>query len=304
MATASNRPTAAGGAGPAAERKGAPPASTGTPAEPYSLGPSEAEVDAWAERGRRRREGWLSGPTADERAAWTQRERERRLGRFAAAPGDGVSELGRRAQGVVREAQLAAEGAVHLLWKGVEAAGPGARGVSPATRRAARLTGHGRAPHGDPVSVGSRRPGRPSSAGWAGPAARRPRGGPLTAAARGHRWRRTPAPGSARPAGPGTSAAPPSRGLGGGVGGGAAPQEGGRWPTSPSAAGRRCWPASRPEPSASAPGGRERRPPRPARRGDDPARIVDGAVRIAAARRNRAPGWGRAGRHRGRPVVS
>src|SRR5262249_44338374 len=124
MGTASNQPAADAGAGPAPERAGAPPAPTGTPAEPYSLGPGEAEVDAGAERERRRREGWLSGPTADERAAWTQRERERRLGHYAAAPADGAAELGLSAQRALREAQLAAEGAMHLFWKGMAAEGP------------------------------------------------------------------------------------------------------------------------------------------------------------------------------------
>jgi hypothetical protein len=120
MGTAPNRPPADDGAG-------APPAAPGAPTGPYSLGPSEAEVEAWAERERQRRAGWVRGPTADERAAWTQQERERRLGRAAAAPAAGaagLSGLGGRAQRAVREAQLAAAGAMHLLWKGVVAEGP------------------------------------------------------------------------------------------------------------------------------------------------------------------------------------
>jgi hypothetical protein len=127
MGTASNQPPGGAESGPAAAGTGAPPASTGTPAEAYSLGPGEAEVDTWAERERQCRAGWLSGPSADERAAWTQRERERRLGRAAAAPragASGLSGLGDRGQRAVREAQLAAEGALSLLWKWVEAEGP------------------------------------------------------------------------------------------------------------------------------------------------------------------------------------
>jgi hypothetical protein len=126
MGTASNRPPrppAQPGAGPAAERTGAPPASAGVTNEPVLLEPSEAEVEAWAERERQRREGWLSGPTAEERAAWIQQERGRRLASLKPEPAEAAS-LARRAQRSLRAAQLAAEGAMSLVWKGVEAEGP------------------------------------------------------------------------------------------------------------------------------------------------------------------------------------
>jgi hypothetical protein len=55
---------------------------------------------------------------------WVQRERERRLTGLRAGPAADVPDLARRAQRSVREAQLAAEGAVSLLWKGLEADGP------------------------------------------------------------------------------------------------------------------------------------------------------------------------------------
>jgi hypothetical protein len=86
MGTASDRPAARPGAGPAAEPTGAPPPPTGVTGEPNVLEPGEAEVDAWAERERRRREGWLGGPTAEERAAWIQAERERRLASLGITP--------------------------------------------------------------------------------------------------------------------------------------------------------------------------------------------------------------------------
>jgi hypothetical protein len=124
MGTASNRPPAQPGAGPAAGRTGAPPASTGVTNEPMMLEPSEAEVDAWAERVRKRREGWLSGPTAEERAAWVQGERDRRLASLKPAQAPEATGLVRRAQRAVREAQLAAEGAMSLVWNGLEAEGP------------------------------------------------------------------------------------------------------------------------------------------------------------------------------------
>jgi hypothetical protein len=92
--------------------------------EPVLHEPGEAEVDAWAERERRRREGWLSGPTAEERAAWVQRERARRLASLETEPAPEATDLARRAQRTLREAQLAAEGAVSLARKGLEAEGP------------------------------------------------------------------------------------------------------------------------------------------------------------------------------------
>jgi hypothetical protein len=124
MGTAANQPVGQSGAGSAAERTGAPPAPAGLPNEPVLLEPSAAEVEAWAERERQRREGWLSGPTPEEREAWAQRERDRRLGRLKAGPAAEASSLGERTQRAVREAQLAAEGAVSLVWKGLEAEGP------------------------------------------------------------------------------------------------------------------------------------------------------------------------------------
>jgi hypothetical protein len=127
MGTASNRPPRQPGAGPAAEGTGAPPASTGATGvtgEPVLLEPSEFEVEEWAERERQRRQGWLGGPTTEERAAWMQQERERRLASLKAGPSSEATSLARRAQHSVREAQLAAEGAMSLLWKGLETDGP------------------------------------------------------------------------------------------------------------------------------------------------------------------------------------
>ena len=124
MGTATNRPAAQPGAGSAAAHPDAPPAAAGATDEPIMLEPSEAEADAWAARERRRREGWLSGPTAEERAAWVEGERERRLARLGPQPPSEATSLARLAQRSVREAQLAAEGAVSLLWSGLVADGP------------------------------------------------------------------------------------------------------------------------------------------------------------------------------------
>jgi hypothetical protein len=53
-----------------------------------------------------------------------QRERARRLASLEAEPAPEATALARRAQRTLREAQLAAEGAVSLVWKGLEAEGP------------------------------------------------------------------------------------------------------------------------------------------------------------------------------------
>jgi hypothetical protein len=92
--------------------------------EPILLEPSAAEADEWAEREHQRREGWLRGPTAEERAAWMRRERERRLAGLEAEPAPEASDRAGRAQRSLREAQLATEGAVSLVWKGLKAQGP------------------------------------------------------------------------------------------------------------------------------------------------------------------------------------
>jgi hypothetical protein len=132
MATPPNEPPAPAGDGPAPARTGRPPApvNTGTPAAPVvppdALTPlqlNEAEIDEWAERERQRREEWLRGPTAEERAAWAQQERERRLARLRAPSATEASESGRLGAHYLREAQLAAEGAVRLVWKEVAAEG-------------------------------------------------------------------------------------------------------------------------------------------------------------------------------------
>ncbi len=43
-----------------------------------TVGPSGSDVDAWAERERRRREAWLAGPSEDEKIEWARRHRRSR----------------------------------------------------------------------------------------------------------------------------------------------------------------------------------------------------------------------------------
>jgi hypothetical protein len=79
--------------------------------------PTEAEIDAWAERERARRQAWLAGPSEDERAEYAKRVRQRRLS-------DTFDEGERRLQETMRdglhygrEGQLAAEGAMSLFYR-------------------------------------------------------------------------------------------------------------------------------------------------------------------------------------------
>jgi len=85
--------------------------------ESMTLDPTPAEIEAWVARERARREAWLSGPTEDERAAFVRRERERRLARLGRDRDLEAREIAREMLRYPREAQLAAEGAVSLLWR-------------------------------------------------------------------------------------------------------------------------------------------------------------------------------------------
>jgi hypothetical protein len=79
--------------------------------------PSDAEIDAWAQRERARRQAWLSGPSDEERAAYAKRVRQRRL---AEAFDEGEQRLEERMRSGLqygREAQLAAEGAMTLFYR-------------------------------------------------------------------------------------------------------------------------------------------------------------------------------------------
>jgi hypothetical protein len=84
--------------------------------QPIALEPTDAEIAEWAERERKRREAWLSGPTAEERAAFARRERERRLADVAGERDANAAERDRMVRRYGRETQLAAEGAINLVW--------------------------------------------------------------------------------------------------------------------------------------------------------------------------------------------
>jgi hypothetical protein len=82
-----------------------------------SVEPTQAEIDDWAAQERKRREAWLQGPSPEERAAYARRLRQRRL---AEAFDEGEARI---ADGVRvgvrygRDTQLAAEGAMTLLYR-------------------------------------------------------------------------------------------------------------------------------------------------------------------------------------------
>jgi hypothetical protein len=81
------------------------------------LEPTQAEIDAWVARERKRRQEWLNGPTDEERTAYAHRLRHRRL---ADAFDEGESRIQEGVRTGVRygrESQLAAEGAMSLVYR-------------------------------------------------------------------------------------------------------------------------------------------------------------------------------------------
>ena len=91
--------------------------STASAEELDLLQPSEAEIEEWAARERKRREQWLSGPTAEEKAVWAWRERERRLTeRESFRDPPSFRSASRLVQRSVRKVQLSVEGVASLLF--------------------------------------------------------------------------------------------------------------------------------------------------------------------------------------------
>jgi hypothetical protein len=82
-----------------------------------SLEPSQAEIDAWAERERARRQAWLAGPSEDERDEYATHLRRRRLADAFDESELALQERMRQGLRYSREAQLAAEGAMTVLYR-------------------------------------------------------------------------------------------------------------------------------------------------------------------------------------------
>ena len=85
--------------------------------EAPSVEPTEAEIEAWAAAEKRRREAWLNGPSAEEKAEYAQRVRQRRLAEAFDESEARIAETVRRGMQAGRETQLAAEGAMALLYR-------------------------------------------------------------------------------------------------------------------------------------------------------------------------------------------
>ena len=85
--------------------------------EPTIAEPTQAEIDEWAARERQRREAWLTGPSAEEREAYALRLRQRRLADTFDEGEAMLADSVRRGMRFGREGQLAAEGAVALMYR-------------------------------------------------------------------------------------------------------------------------------------------------------------------------------------------
>lgn len=81
------------------------------------LEPTQAEIDAWVAKERERRQAWLNGPSAEEREAYALRLRQRRLADTFDEGEAILTDSVRRGMRLGREGQLAAEGAVALLYR-------------------------------------------------------------------------------------------------------------------------------------------------------------------------------------------
>jgi len=79
--------------------------------------PTQAEIDEWVARERKRRAEWLNGPTDEERAAYARRVRSRRISAAFDESEARISETMRMGVRLGREGQLAAEGAAAVLYR-------------------------------------------------------------------------------------------------------------------------------------------------------------------------------------------
>ena len=88
-----------------------------TPAEAISTEPTQAEIDAWVERERQRRQAWLAGPSDEERDEYASHLRRRNLSDRFGQGEERLNDSLRMGVRYSREAQLAAEGAVALIYR-------------------------------------------------------------------------------------------------------------------------------------------------------------------------------------------
>jgi hypothetical protein len=81
------------------------------------LEPTQAEIDAWVAKERERRQAWLNGPSEEEREAYALRLRQRRLADTFDEGEAMLTDTVKRGMRLGREGQLAAEGALALLYR-------------------------------------------------------------------------------------------------------------------------------------------------------------------------------------------
>jgi hypothetical protein len=79
--------------------------------------PTQAEIDAWVAKERERRQAWLNGPTPEEREAYALHLRQRRLADTFDEGEAMLTDSVKRGMRLGREGQLAAEGALALLYR-------------------------------------------------------------------------------------------------------------------------------------------------------------------------------------------
>ena len=79
--------------------------------------PTQAEIDEWVAKERERRQAWLNGPTPEEREAYALRLRQRRLADTFDEGEAMLTDSVKRGMRLGREGQLAAEGAIALMYR-------------------------------------------------------------------------------------------------------------------------------------------------------------------------------------------
>jgi len=87
------------------------------PEDTISTEPTPAEIEAWVERERQRRQAWLAGPSDEEREAYADHLRHSNLADRFGTGEERLNESLRVGVRYGREAQLAAEDAMALLYR-------------------------------------------------------------------------------------------------------------------------------------------------------------------------------------------
>jgi hypothetical protein len=85
----------------------------------FDDGPTDEEVDAWAEHERKRRERWLAGPTEREKSAWARQHRTRTRRRVDSYyDSSGEPDIDPTVRRFWRENELATKGVLDYFYNG------------------------------------------------------------------------------------------------------------------------------------------------------------------------------------------